>query len=374
MGEWITMLSDLCVLVFDLMLYTQMTTLRGNTARNRRILYVGCVVIVAFYLLAVFVLGWPASISAFVCMTLPSLALFWFLCTYRDARFFLTFCFVDTVSLIIGYLARYVGILFGNVGGVLAIVAMLISFVLIYRVGKPYFQQYREALEFIDGSWKQLTYSAALIYIGMIFCAAYPKPLIERPEYLLSYLAISVMVMSFYTVFLINIAVTRKVYKQSIRLKEQQKWFSAAYIDALTEIPNRAAYIEKIHELERMEEQTGPIAIMVMDMNHFKEINDTWGHRAGDEVLRRAAKRLSDCFCGENSTVYRIGGDEFAVIAVGANEEEITGKLEALQGIQSGDIPYSLSSGYAFIDRTEKNAVDQAFSRADAMMYAHKPR
>lgn len=373
MGKWITLLGDLCVMVFDLMLYTQMTALRGNKTRNRRILYAGCTVIVAFYMLSVFVLLWPASVSALVCMTLPSLALFWLLSKHRDSRFFLTFCFVDTVSLIIGYMARYAGILFGDIGGILAIAVMLSSFILIYWKGKPYFQRYREALEYIDSGWRWLTCSAALIYITMIFCAAYPTPLVERPEYLLSYLVISVMALSFYTVFLINIATTKKVYEQSIRLKEQQKWFRAAYIDALTEIPNRAAYMEKVHELERAKDRSASVAIMVMDLDHFKNINDTWGHSAGDEVLKRAAKRLSDCFSDENSTVYRIGGDEFAMIAVGVDEDTLSGKLKALGEVQSGGIPYSISFGYSFVNISEKNAVDQAFSRADAMMYVHKP-
>lgn len=372
MEKWITLLSDLCVMIFDLMLYTQMTTLRENQVRNRRILYAGCVVIVGFYILAVFVLLWPASISAFVCMTLPSLALFWLLSKYRDVRFFLTFCFVDTISLIIGFIARYAGILLGSIGGTLALGVMLFFFILIYQAGKPYFQRYREVLEFIDRGWKSLACSAALIYITLIFCAAYPAPLIERPEYFLPYFIISVMVLSFYAVFLINIVITQKVYEQSIRLKEQQKWFRAAYIDALTEIPNRAAYMEKIHELERMQDQSVSVAILVMDMDHFKEINDTRGHSTEDEVLKRAASYLSDCFSEENSTVYRIGGDEFAVIVVGAKEDMLLRKLKALEEAQSGDISYSISAGYAFMDRTERNAVNQAFSRADAMMYAHK--
>lgn len=374
MKEWIALLNDFCVIVFDLILYTQMTTLRDNKARNRIILYTGCVLIVAFYMTAVYVLSWPVSIAAFVCMTIPSLCLFFYLCKYRDARFFLTFCFVDTVSLIVGYMARYVGILFGDVGGILAIVAMLIAFVFIYRLGKPFFQQYRAALDIIDRGWKSLIYSASVIYITLIFCAAYPKPLIERPEYHLPYLMIMVMALSFYTVFSINLAVTRKVYDQSIRLKEQQKWFRAAYIDALTEIPNRAAYIAKIHELERVEDQAASVAIVVMDIDQFKNINDTWGHSTGDETLRRAANYMSVCFSEENSTVYRIGGDEFAVIAVGAEEDEIKSKLETLSRTQNGDVPYSISSGYSFVDRAEKNAVDQAFSRADAMMYDCKTR
>lgn len=366
------MLSDLCVVVFDLMLYTQMTVLRKNKARNRVILYAGCAVIIAFYMLAVYLLLWPASLSAFFCMTLPSLALFWILSQYRDARFFLTFCFVDTLSLIIGFLARCAVMTLGNIGGILSIVAMLPLFVLICRFGKPYFKRYREALEIIDRGWILLMCSAALIYIVLVVTAAYPKPLIDRPEYLPTYLLISIMVLSFYAVFLINIAVTKKVYDQSKKLKEQQKWFRAAYVDALTEIPNRAAYMKKIHELERTMDMTESVAITVMDLNNFKEINDTWGHSAGDEVLRQAAKYLSDCFSDGKSTVYRIGGDEFAAISVGATEEELSGKIKLLGEIRGGDTPFSVSSGYSFVDKSEKNAPDQAFLRADAMMYANK--
>ncbi len=374
METWITIISDLCVIVFDMVLYMQMTVLRGNKARDRIVLYAGCAVIVAFYMSAVFVLMWPVSVSAFICMTLPSLALFWLLSQYRNARFFLTFCFVDTVSLIIGYIVRYVGIVFGNTGGILAIAVMLASFILIYRSGKPYFKRYREALEYIDRGWILLTCSAALIYITLIFCAAYPKPLIERPDYFPSYFVISVMVLSFYIVFIINIAVTKKVYEQSIKLKEQQKWFRAAYVDALTEIPNRAAYMKKIHELERITDRPESVAITVMDLDNFKDINDTWGHSAGDEVLKQAAKFLSDCFSDGNSTVYRIGGDEFAVISVEAKEEELSDRIRVLGEVRSGSIPYSISYGYSFVDMSEKNAADRAFSRADAMMYANKTK
>lgn len=290
----------------------------------------------------------------------------------QGRRFFLTFCFVDTVSLITGFIARYVGLLFGNAGGVLSIAVMLLCFALIYKMGKPYFEKYWESLDFIDTGWKRLTFSMAFIYITLIFVAAYPRPLIERPEYLPPYLVICIMVLSFYTVFFTNIAITRKVYEQSMRLKEQQKWFKMAYIDALTEIPNRMSYIEKIHQLERMEDPAVPIAIVIMDLDHFKAINDTLGHDVGDEVLKWAAKWLSGCFSDGNGAVYRIGGDEFAAITVGITEDELLKKLETLRMVQDGDVPYSVSSSYSFVDRSEKNAVNQAFLRAGAMMYASK--
>ncbi len=374
MEKWIALLGDICVIIFDLLLYIHMTVFRHDTRRNRGILYGGYGVIVVFYVLAVYVFSWPVSVSAFACMTIPSLALFWIFCKYRDARFFLTFCFVDTVSLVIGFIARYIGMLLGNGGSVLAIVLMVLAFLFIYIKGKPYFVRYREALEFIQTGWKRLTIAAALIYVTMIFTAVYPQPLIERPEYCLSYLAVSVMVLSFYAVFLTNIAATRKVYEQSLQLRKQQKWFRMAYVDALTEVPNRMAYIEKIHELEHMDDPTIPVAVIVLDLDHFKRINDTRGHAVGDDVLKQAADCLSRTFSDARSTVYRIGGDEFAVVAVGAEEDAILRKLADLGRIQDGRMPYSISFGYSFVDRSENNAVEQAFSRADAMMYANKTR
>ncbi len=59
---------------------------------------------------------------------------------------------------------------------------------------------------------------------------------------------------------------------------------------------------------------------------------------------------------------------------MGAKEDEIKSKLEALSRTQNGDVPYSISSGYSFVDKAEKNAVDQAFSWADAMMYDYQTR
>ncbi len=374
MEKWIELVNDLCVIIFDLLLYTQMTVLRGSQSRSRRILYAGCVVIVAFYSAAVFAFKWPVSISALVCMTLPSLALFFALSKYRDARFFLTFCFVDTVSLIMGYITRYIGIVFGKVGGIAAIVLMLIAFVFIYKKGKPYFERYRELLEYINTGWKRLTFSAAFIYIVLIFLAAYPRPLIERPEYFIPYLALSAMVLSFYFVFITNIVISEKVYRQSLQLKEQQKWFKMAYIDALTEIPNRMAYMEKVHELERTSDREEKIAVVMMDMDNFKEINDTCGHDVGDEALKRAAKYLSSSFLGEGCTVYRVGGDEFAAIVIGAGKDEIVERLKALDGIQNGKPSYSVSYGYSFVDSSEVNAVNQALKRADAMMYENKTK
>lgn len=278
MEQWIALLGDICVILFDLLLYVQMTALRKNSLRNRAILLVGCAVIVLGYFAAVYVFSWPPSAAAFACMTLPSLALFWVFSKYRDARFFLTFCFVDTLSLVVGFLLRYIGLRFGNGGGVASIVAMLLCFAFLYRAAKPYFKKYREMLDYINTGWKRLTFSMAAIYL----------------------------------------------------------------------------------------------TIIIMDMNQFKYINDTWGHSTGDQVLKHAAERMNQTFSEGDSKVFRIGGDEFAALAVGLQEDAILKKLKDLEKGQCGEVSYTISYGYAFVNRLEKNAVEQAFSRADRMMYSRK--
>ncbi len=372
MDQWIGTLGDICVIIFDLLLYSRMIALRKKSYRG--IMFAGCVVIVAFYMLAVLVLNWPISVAAFVCMTLPSLALFWALCKHRDARFLLTFCFVDTLSTVLGFFIRLVWLKGGTLGSIVSIVFLLLLFIAIFKVGAPYLKRYREALDFVETGWKRLAFSAAMIYIFLIFVAAYPSPLIQRQEYIPVYMVMSCMILSFYVVILTNIAMTKKVYDQAVRLQEQQKWFNMAYTDALTGIPNRMAYMEKTHNLERTEDPSVPAAIVIMDLDHFKEINDTWGHTAGDEVLKMAADFLTELFSDEGCTVYRIGGDEFAVIALGMEESALRGKLAALGDFRGGDIPCSISAGYSFVDRREKNAVERAFSRADSQMYARRGR
>lgn len=372
MEQWITLLGDMSVIVFDLALYMQMTALRKDTPRSRRLLLAGCSVIVLFYLAAINLFAWPAAAAALVCMTIPSLALFWIFSKYRDARFFLTFCFVDTVSLVVGFFARYIGAMLGDVGSMLSLVIMVVCLVFLYQAAKPRFIKYRMMLDCISTGWKQLTISTATIYMTLIFTAIYPKPLIERPEYHAVYLVICIMVVAFYMVILTNLSVTGQVYQQSRQLQEQQKWFKMAYVDALTEIPNRMAYMERVHDIERMEDRVPAAAVVVMDLDHFKSINDTWGHKTGDQVLRHAAKRMLAVFSDGENMAYRIGGDEFAALTAGLTEQSILERLKSLERLSCGSVPYSISYGYAFVNSQENNAVERAFSQADKMMYANK--
>ena len=91
-----------------------------------------------------------------------------------------------------------------------------------------------------------------------------------------------------------------------------------AYRDALTQLPNRALYNDRLDQALASAERSGtPVAVLLMDLDHFKDVNDTLGHHIGDLVLRAVTARLEGVVKRRADTVARLGGDEFAVVLPG---------------------------------------------------------
>jgi len=87
-----------------------------------------------------------------------------------------------------------------------------------------------------------------------------------------------------------------------------------ARIDALTGLPNRRQFNERLSQLVLRNRRRGdPLALLYVDVDFFKAVNDRFGHPTGDEVLRMFAQRLSGCVRASDM-VARVGGDEFAVL------------------------------------------------------------
>lgn len=90
-------------------------------------------------------------------------------------------------------------------------------------------------------------------------------------------------------------------------------WQRANY-DYVTGLPNRQLFLERLNQEIKKHRRNGhPLALMLLDLDHFKEVNDTLGHMKGDVLLEEAARRIQQCV-RESDTVSRLGGDEFAVI------------------------------------------------------------
>lgn len=153
-------------------------------------------------------------------------------------------------------------------------------------------------------------------------------------------------------------------------LKEASDLHHIAFTDALTEIENRAAYVQRLEEIEKTKSTTSEYAIALFDIDHFKYINDTFGHLTGDAILKKCARMLVEVFDFPGCNVYRIGGDEFAVIIEGMSEHFLIERLLKISEKEKDGLGFRLSKGYAFSGGGKDFSI--AFKNADEMLYADK--
>lgn len=128
----------------------------------------------------------------------------------------------------------------------------------------------------------------------------------------------------------------------------QQHVQSLAFYDVLTGLPNRALFNERAKQFLTDAERTGEqVGLMMMDLDHFKEINDTLGHSIGDELLCEAARRLQNAL-RDSDLVARLGGDEFVLVLPHIHDGDDLGKLAASL-LQILKAPYVLEDKEFFV-------------------------
>ncbi len=162
------------------------------------------------------------------------------------------------------------------------------------------------------------------------------------------------------------------------RLAEESTYFLANH-DPLTGLANRARFMERLHEsLINADRDDTQVAVLLLDLDRFKQVNDTLGHHVGDLLLKKVAMRLTKSV-RETDTVARLGGDEFVVILTRLKDVE---SVELLAGkiVQEMSRPYQLSrqevrSGTSLgvaIYRRDGNDAGELLQKADLAMYRAK--
>ncbi|WP_369719889.1 EAL domain-containing protein [Bradyrhizobium sp. LLZ17] len=162
------------------------------------------------------------------------------------------------------------------------------------------------------------------------------------------------------------------------RIRSDERIAHMAHYDALTDLPNRV--LMRGHLERRVAElaQGKPFAILYIDVDEFKGVNDSLGHEVGDELLRQVANRLRACVSG-NDLVARLGGDEFAIVKAGTcDQAELTALAEQILTMlrrpvdcKGQEIATDASIGIAIAPDHGDN-LDDLLKRADLAMYAAK--
>jgi diguanylate cyclase (GGDEF)-like protein/PAS domain S-box-containing protein len=170
------------------------------------------------------------------------------------------------------------------------------------------------------------------------------------------------------------------VFHDITRRKEAEELLRyKANHDALTDVPNRLLFNDRLQAAFNQARRHHRIfALLVIDLDRFKEVNDTLGHSAGDQLLVEAARRLSSCV-RESDTVARLGGDEFAIILTEMTAES-EAEVIAQRAVGLLSEPYFLDAGTAHISGCVGIALypqhgqdgEQLQRNADAAMYAAK--
>jgi diguanylate cyclase (GGDEF)-like protein/PAS domain S-box-containing protein len=165
-------------------------------------------------------------------------------------------------------------------------------------------------------------------------------------------------------------------------VSEQRREEHRALHDTLTDLPNRRMLVNRLYDaLARSYRTGGPLAVLFVDLDKFKPVNDTHGHAAGDELLRVTAQRLSHAV-RHSDLVARIGGDEFVAVLEDAgsaeNVRQVTQRIinAVSEPVTIGDKTVSVhaSLGAVFVDDPQRNESDpdQLIEAADAAMYKAK--
>lgn len=163
------------------------------------------------------------------------------------------------------------------------------------------------------------------------------------------------------------------------RKASEERIRRSANHDFLTGLPNRSLFRERLqHEMKHAARTGLPLALLFVDLDRFKEVNDRLGHAAGDQLLQQVAMRINTCV-RETDTVARLGGDEFTVILTDVTDLSHIDAIAA-EMIEELRRPFTLEGGEASISASmgitlypgDGNTSDELVSKADAAMYASK--
>ena len=177
-----------------------------------------------------------------------------------------------------------------------------------------------------------------------------------------------------------GVAICKFLSGDNIEAAYHEEIYRTSIMDGLTGVHNKRFFLEFIeHELAGAVRHGAPLSLIMIDIDHFKKINDTHGHLTGDAALKELCRRLKPRVRASD-LLARYGGEEFAVVMPGTPLEGGVQLAEVLRGLVAAEpfvfeeisIPCTISLGVAALDLAAPGTVDELIARADAKLYEAK--
>jgi diguanylate cyclase (GGDEF)-like protein/PAS domain S-box-containing protein len=161
--------------------------------------------------------------------------------------------------------------------------------------------------------------------------------------------------------------------------RAQEQIFHMARHDALTNLPNRTLFREQLEQAIELADRNDLLAVLCLDLDHFKEINDSLGHPIGDALLGEVAARLRECI-GQNDAVARLGGDEFAIVQFCRDHDAAAAGQLAGRIVEAVSAPYDVEGHHIIIGTSigislapiDGRNPDELLKNADLALYRAK--
>ena len=246
---------------------------------------------------------------------------------------------------------------------------MILMHIFLYKILIP---SYEKARIFFSNGWWKL--NVILVFFFIQFLNQYAFNIIDKNS--AGGLAFDFIIFSiiFYAVLILIFDSVKDVAEMNKKAFENDELKNVAYIDALTKLKNRAAYMKcaRRQVLNYRNNKEVYSILVMLDIDGFKNINDTKGHAEGDEVLKFVGSAIAKHFDDLECEKFRIGGDEFVLLLKDMELSYVEKLIEEMNEELSGLKNVALSYGCSKVNFSDERPFDKALKQADAIMYVNK--
>ena len=236
---------------------------------------------------------------------------------------------------------------------------------------KSLLPSYQKARVFFSSGWWKLNVILVFFFIQFLNQYAFNIDMSNARDIVFDFVIFSII---FYLTLILIFNLVKDSAEMNKKTYENDELKNVAYIDALTNMQNRSAYekFTRRQVLNHRKNAGTSFIFVILDINGFKNINDTKGHAAGDEILKQVGTFINEYFERYNCESYRFGGDEFVLLMKDIQLSYVENLIVKLNEELFNFNNITLSHGCSEVDFNNTNPFHVALKTADAIMYSNK--